>query len=303
MEPDPNGAIDAILNDFRNWLTALPTPVGMPVEVPTEAAARAVPPGIDLATVVGQFTALRHEVNLQTKSSRTSLDQNAETLKKLGEALDQLKKPAGPTPDQILKPVLKGITDVYDNLSLALKQVVRQRETILDLFHELDDVEPIPDLPDLPEEPATPEPVAPPAPSGFWRRFAGAKPVPRGESPSAGARKILDDWRTKVLADREARAEEVAGAIDRFTKTLDGLLAGYEMSMNRIDRILEQYEVEPIPAEGELFDPELMEVIEVVSDPEFADGHVAEEVRRGYYWRGNVFRYSQVKVARSTSSE
>jgi molecular chaperone GrpE (heat shock protein) len=44
-----------------------------------------------------------------------------------------------------------------------------------------------------------------------------------------------------------------------------------------------------------------MEVVEVVPDGGRA-GQVVEEVRRGYLWRGRVFRYAQVKVARPANS-
>ena len=70
-------AIERILADFRAWLmdvSAVPTP--------TEE-----PPAIDLHTLVAQFTALRHEINLQTKAARSSLEQN-------GEALTELRLPS-----------------------------------------------------------------------------------------------------------------------------------------------------------------------------------------------------------------
>ena len=45
--------------------------------------------------------------------------------------------------------------------------------------------------------------------------------------------------------------------------------------------------------------PERMEVVEVVSDSDRPSGEVVGEVRRGYLWRGCVFRYAQVRVAKS----
>jgi molecular chaperone GrpE len=41
-----------------------------------------------------------------------------------------------------------------------------------------------------------------------------------------------------------------------------------------------------------------MEVVEVVADADRPPGTVVEEVRVGYTWRGKVFRFAQVKVAR-----
>ena len=45
---------------------------------------------VDLYTLVGQFTALRQEVNLQTRAVRAQQEQNAETLRQLAEAVDYL---------------------------------------------------------------------------------------------------------------------------------------------------------------------------------------------------------------------
>ena len=41
-----------------------------------------------------------------------------------------------------------------------------------------------------------------------------------------------------------------------------------------------------------------MEVVEVVPGPGRASTEVIEEVRRGYRWRGRVFRFAQVRVAK-----
>ena len=79
-------------------------------------------------------------------------------------------------------------------------------------------------------------------------------------------------------------------------RMLDSLVTGYAMSLQRLERAVQQCGLEPIPCVGQPFDPERMEVVEVVSDPARPAGEVVEEVRRGYLWRGRVFRYAQVSV-------
>src|SRR5437868_3596315 len=81
LTPD---AIDAILADFRTWLQeARPAP-------PIEEAR-----GFDVATLVQQFTALRQEVNLQTKASRAQLEQNTQALAMLQQALEAVNAQPG----------------------------------------------------------------------------------------------------------------------------------------------------------------------------------------------------------------
>jgi len=261
-----------VLADFRTWLTdlaVLPEPI-------------AEPPAVDLHTLVAQFTALRHEVNLQTKATRTSLDQTGKALEQLDGALDELRQRPAEGEDEA-EPLLKSLVDVYDNLALALRQVERQRGAI-DL--PLAEWEAGTDVLDLRGK----EPVSGPVvirPTFWWRLFGGnsVKP-PRGAEVDA------------MLKEVDARRERTAEAVKLVRSSFDSLVAGYRMSLARVDRAIEQAGLEVIAAGGEPFDPELMEVVEVAGDTGRPAGEVIEEVRRGYLRGEVVFRYAQVKVAR-----
>jgi molecular chaperone GrpE len=277
LNPD---AIERILGDFRAWLYELTV-------FPNLAPA---PPAVDLNTLVGQFTALRHEVNLQTKAARSAVEQSGEALTRLGEAVDHFDESA--IQDEALKPLLKAVVDVYDNLAIALRQAVRQREAI---------EKPLADVADgivIPEPPEAIDPGLPLRPPGFWKRLFGVGlPLPADFAVAVG-RQTMSDWRETELKECEGRQERVADAANLVRSSLDGLIAGYQMSLARVDRVLTQFELEPIATEGETFDPELMEAVETVGDTDVSAGEVVEEVRRGYLWREVVFRFAQVKVAR-----
>jgi molecular chaperone GrpE len=115
------------------------------------------------------------------------------------------------------------------------------------------------------------EPRVPPRPGFFARLFGTRQPTP-GVKPDPAADKL------RQLA---------AAAAD-----------GYAMSLRRVGRVLPTFGLEPIACQDRAFDPELMEVVEVVGDSGRPPGSVVEEVRPGYLWRGKVFRFAQVKVAR-----
>jgi molecular chaperone GrpE len=240
--------IENVLSDFRAWLQQ------------AEAPAPPAPDGelIDLYTLLAQFTALRHEVHLQTRAARAQQEQGAEALRQLAEAVgalqqSQLSARLGEEQarDEALRPLLKTLVDVYDALSLAEREVRRAQES----------------LPPLPETP-----LPPAAASSFWARVFGTGPPPAAAVPEAA---------------------------DRARQMLASILTGYTMSMQRVERALRQHGLEPIPAVGEPFDPERMEVLEVVSDSGRPSGEVVAEVRRGYLWRERVFRFAQVRVAKS----
>src|SRR5262245_51643908 len=76
--------IDAVLGEFRDWLTQLAAANPNPVDVPRET--------VDLHTLVAQFTALRQEVNLQTRAVRGQQEQSGEAVKQYGEALTALRQ-------------------------------------------------------------------------------------------------------------------------------------------------------------------------------------------------------------------
>ena len=113
-------AIDALLADFRAWLQS-----------PLSSGERGVggegdAPEFDVDSVLRQFIALRHEVNLQTKASRGQLEQNAQTIVMLQESLgtlqrqqNHLEESDAAAQDNLVRPLLKTLIDAHDALSLA----------------------------------------------------------------------------------------------------------------------------------------------------------------------------------------
>ncbi len=233
---------------------------------------------LDLATIVQQFTALRHEVNLQTRSSRTLLEQNTQALEMLQLAQDTIQQQqasldevAEQERNESLRPLLKVLIDAHDALSLARRGVQR-----------------------LLEKNAAPPaaPAVPPLPAvtislPFWASWLGLDAaVERQLRP-------LRAWRAK-LPPPPAEPPESAG--DRFAQILGGLLAGYDMSLQRIERALQQQDLEIIACAGLPFDPETMEVVEVVRQEGAEATTVLEVVRNGYRWHDRLFRFAQVRV-------
>jgi molecular chaperone GrpE len=222
-------------------------------------------PPLDLSALLAPFVALRHEVNLQTKASRAQLEQTAVALEQLRLALEALRRPAAsaPAPEELLRPALKTLIDVHDALTLANREVLRLRDQ-------------------LPERDTKPPPnVEVRLP--LWARLFGLQgKVDRALAP-------LRAWQAAALP-----SEDIA----RMRQKVDALVVGYDMSLQRLVRALDQHALERIACVGEQFDPETMEVAEVVRDPERTGTEVVGEVRPGYRWRGRLLRYAQVRVAR-----
>jgi molecular chaperone GrpE len=220
---------------------------------------------VDLHTLLAQFTALRHEVHLQTRAARTQQEQGAESLRQLGEALATLQQSqlsarlnAEQTHEEAVRPLLKALVEVHDALSLAEREVSRAQEMLRAV------PEPSAEVPSLAATPS------------FWARLFG---------------------RGRTIPEQQATSTTRAN--DRTRQVIASILTGYTMSRQRVERALQQHGLEPIRTIGEAFDPERMEVLEVVNDSGRPAGEVVGEVRHGYLWRGRVFRFAQVRVAKS----
>ena len=72
---------------------------------------------------------------------------------------------------------------------------------------------------------------------------------------------------------------------------------GVELIHSRFYEILKKTGLEPIPAHGQIFDPNLHQGIELVESDEAADQTILAEYQRGYLYKGKLLRPSMVKVA------
>jgi molecular chaperone GrpE len=218
-------AIDAALADFRRWLEELAAAETEPPPEPDE-------PSVDLATLVGAFTALRHEVNLQTKAARAQSDQFAR-------AIEVLQPPAAAADDDAVRPLVKVVAEAYDTLTRAARELDQLRQTV-------------------------------------------------GSDPAGGRTSFFARWLGRPAADQPVAVTEKLGAA----------VTGLRMSEWRVERLMREVGLEPIEVVGHPFDPEAMEAVEAVEGNGQPSGTVVEELRRGYRWRGRVFRYAQVRVVK-----
>ncbi len=256
-----------MLADFRAWLSALSIPPSQPSPAKGEGGGEGRE-AIDLHTLLGQFLAVRQEVNLQTRAVRAQQEQNAETLRQLTEALDVLRRRQDQDEqmqqqaiDDAIRPLLRTLIELYDALALAGREMRRLRETVLPSLEQL----------------------------------AAATSIVPEKARFLLSRLFHASIATPEQQERERSARESA---ERIHQLLTSLVTGYTMSLQRIERALKQQGLEPIGAAGERFDPERMEVVEAVSNSGRPSGEVVEEVRRGYLRKGRVFRYAQVRVAK-----
>ena len=99
--------------------------------------------------------------------------------------------------------------------------------------------------------------------------------------------------------------EKILPVVDNFERGLatvsesdkGGAFAqGMEMIYKQLLTELEAIDVKPIEAVGQEFDPEFHNAVMQVESEEYESGIIAQELQKGYTYRGSVVRHSMVAV-------
>ena len=124
----------------------------------------------------------------------------------------------------------------------------------------------------------------------------------------------FDNFRKRTEKEKEARfeigaksvIEKMLPIVDNFERGLatvseeqreDPFVEGMEKVYKQLMSSFEAIEVMQIEAVGKEFDPNLHNAVLHVEDEAYGENIVAEELLKGYTYKGNVVRYSMVKVA------
>ncbi len=94
--------------------------------------------------------------------------------------------------------------------------------------------------------------------------------------------KIYDDF---------TRAKDVFSENQINTDGLDSIL-------KNMDSLLKKYNVIPIDALGEIFDPNFHEAISIISDSNLDDNTITKEIRKGYISHERVVRPTLVEISK-----
>jgi molecular chaperone GrpE len=87
------------------------------------------------------------------------------------------------------------------------------------------------------------------------------------------------------------RAKEVYAKNKTNTEGLNSIL-------KNMDSLLMKYNVIPINALGEIFDPNLHEAISIISEPDLDDNTITKEIRKGYISHKRVIRPTLVEISK-----
>jgi molecular chaperone GrpE len=116
--------------------------------------------------------------------------------------------------------------------------------------------------------------------------------------------KEQQDYRDYALAEALKSLLPILDSLDRALKTPSASIEDFRSGIELIDKqfhdVLGKLGVQPVPAEGERFDPNLHQAVQMVDTEHIADNHVIDELQRGYRLKDRLLRPAMVRVARNS---
>jgi molecular chaperone GrpE len=109
--------------------------------------------------------------------------------------------------------------------------------------------------------------------------------------------KAADEGKREILTRMLAIADELELAVVHLSDTSDTVAEGLRLVRRRFDETLRLNGVVAFKSEGEIFNPEIHEAFDVMSDTKLKPGTVQSEIRRGYFWNDRLLRPALVVVA------
>jgi molecular chaperone GrpE len=113
--------------------------------------------------------------------------------------------------------------------------------------------------------------------------------------------KEQQDFRDYALVEALRSILPILDSLDRALKTDAASVQDFRSGIELIDKqfhdALARLGVEPIPAAGEVFDPNLHQAVQMVETSDVEDHHVIDELQRGYRIKERLLRPAMVRVA------
>jgi len=111
------------------------------------------------------------------------------------------------------------------------------------------------------------------------------------------------EYRDYALADALKTLLPILDSLDNALKTNAASLKDFHAGIELIDKqfhdALAKLGVEPVPAEGAPFDPNVHQAVQMVDTDAVEDNHVLEELQGGYKLKDRLLRPAMVRVARN----
>lgn len=132
----------------------------------------------------------------------------------------------------------------------------------------------------------------------------------------------FDNYKKRALRERQdavkfanqALLEKLIGVLDNFEKalaesaaetkpaSLESFKDGVQMICNQFKSVVAEFGLEEVNAHQQVFDPNIHEAVSQQESTEVPEGHVVQQLRKGYKLRERLLRPATVIVAKKPAS-
>ena len=123
------------------------------------------------------------------------------------------------------------------------------------------------------------------------------------------SRKTQNDIETGVNSKINEFMLDFLKIYDDFQRVKDVLFEskinadGLNSILKNMESLMEKYNVKPIDALGEIFDPNFHEAISIVSDSTLDDNTITKEIRKGYISQKAILRPTLVEISKKENND
>ncbi|MBL8816998.1 MAG: nucleotide exchange factor GrpE [Planctomyces sp.] len=262
---------ELIVSKLRDWLTETHREIEQLTDPTADTAQATADPQqtVGLLQLAEAFTALRHEVKLQTRASRgleTTIEQACRGLESASQSFHSVQAREKEAGERSARPLIDLIVSLDESLIRAIQVFSRTASSI----HETQSAS-LSSITESVEQAFSDLPA--------WKRWLLRNDVQKAQ------RKL----HTTLMSTRR---------ID-----LSVLMQGFEQIQNRLTRSLSELGIQRISSTGIPVDPTRMQVIELVPSKSHASETVLEVVRPGYVIGDRVIRFAEVRATVRTQAE
>ncbi len=114
---------------------------------------------------------------------------------------------------------------------------------------------------------------------------------------------LRDRFEAGVEAIAKHRGSALAWLCKPETTLITSMAEGQEISLRRLDQLLNSYQVIALETCGKPLDPHTMRAAAIAQRTRLANGIVVEELRKGYRWENELLRLAEVRVNKLEKSK
>jgi molecular chaperone GrpE len=109
--------------------------------------------------------------------------------------------------------------------------------------------------------------------------------------------KLAEDGKREMILPLLGIIDDLEKALQWAGDEEQALVKSVQIIHKKLLALLETQGVRPFDSVGELFTPDLHEAVAVAEHEEVKLGTVMDDLRRGYFWKNELLRPAQVRVA------